>query len=160
MKNYYYAFTIRNLKSQDPTPCQLFLTKMKQVFPTVEIDYHWEVVPKGKRKFHNVHLHGMVKSPKSIYAKRHIDCPYGLHFYWSQVQNKQAYHIYRTKDKLNTIEDCQRFIDYLDNERPDEQVFLDNGIDSPDLDSIDPSEPVTILKYNIFNRMNQCEAKI
>lgn len=69
---YYYAFTVRcmNFEKYQPTlsDFKAMMTAYKKKYTWTDIRYHLEVVEKLNGN-HNVHIHGMVSTPKKVVRK-------------------------------------------------------------------------------------------
>lgn len=101
---YYYAFTIRRLagsieeKIHGPTE---HIAAIKRRYTHLEIEYHYEVVHKANGS-HNIHLHGMIKTPKKVLYK-FLHPGEGYHFWIDACKSVRAWTVYITKDCLRTI---------------------------------------------------------
>lgn len=114
--NYYYCFTLRNLIEPKPEPIMDTLTLLKRNMPTSNIEYHFEIVYKRNGN-HNLHIHGMITSTRSIYGKmlRRL-VPEGIYFYFEPLRtSKQVYNIYASKQGLRTLEDVYKKLDFYNN---------------------------------------------
>lgn len=129
MEKHEYFLTLRNLKSEDPQPLAKLLNHIEETLDVCIEHSNFEVVHKGKRKFHNVHLHAYIWAVKNIYFKQNIQVPKGIHMNVQRARSKKAIQLYISKSqKLDTCSDVRNHIYYLDykdeNEPSDDEELI------------------------------------
>lgn len=129
---YTYAFTLR--RNANPVWIVHYddhMTKLKDKYKDIEIDYHFE--PE-----HGLHIHGMIRSPKTIHIRQiHPGAGWNLDF--GRVRSELAWTIYTSKHRshettlindeyrlYNEYVDYQRTLadhDYPDDHDPDPEYY-------------------------------------
>lgn len=117
---YYYAFTSRlltgSIKDKVTSP-ESWIVEIRKKYPHLDIRYHYEYVLNSQREGnHNVHIHGMISTPRKVLYKLIHPGP-NYHFWIEAVKTVAAWNVYITKNNINSSEECYDNIMYdLENE--------------------------------------------
>lgn len=132
---YYYAFTIRYLKS-DKTPeevCDFYLNHLKnfkEKYTHIDVQYHYEVVKKDNGH-DNIHVHGMLETSRKLHVRMLHPGP-NCHCWLEFVKSKLAWIAYMSKSNLMTKQDVLDEYDMI------EPIVV--GQEISDEDIINPGE--------------------
>lgn len=146
---YHYAFTVRNLSNSKPEDYPPVISAFKKKYPHVDVRFHYEVKFK-KNGHHNIHIHGVMQSPKKLsYRQIASCCPFKPHVYLDFIKSL-GWKVYITKEKLDTIQDVNNLLTAYSN--GDCRTFTEESSEGYHSDGrVDPLERT--ITYNLFRNI-------
>lgn len=115
---YYYAFTLRPLKGTIEDKIESLMVHMQYLdtqYKHIDLTHHYEIVEKENGN-HNVHVHGMIKTPRKL-LKKMLHPGAGFHFWIDACKSELAWNVYITKQNFHPQELLHKYRSCMGPER-------------------------------------------